>query len=92
MIGILISANVQNLCLNDCISSSSGFPVLWFSTDSEGTAPSTEAHFRMIPSIEFSDFPFAQLVEFPLDLQALVEVMLKLIIWSFQNQIPCHFA
>lgn len=51
-----------------------------------------KAHFRMTPSIEFSDFPSAQLVEFPLDLQASVEVMLKLIIWSFQNQIPCHFA
>lgn len=33
-----------------------------------------KAHFRMIPSIEFSDFSFVQLVEFPFDLQASVEV------------------
>lgn len=51
-----------------------------------------KAHFRMIPSVEFSDFPFAQFVEFSLDLQAPMKVMLKLVIWSFQNQISCHFA
>ena len=89
MIGILISANVQNLCLNAV------FPALRVSLFC-GSAPIQrgelhllKAHFRMTPS---SDFPFAQLVEFPLDLQASVEVMLKLIIWSFQNQIPYHFA
>lgn len=42
VIGILISANVQSLCPNNCIFSSSDFPAPWFSTNSEGTAPSTE--------------------------------------------------
>lgn len=49
-----------------------------------------KAHFRMIPFVEFSDFPFAQLVELSSDLQASVEFMLKLVICLFQ--IPCHFA
>lgn len=51
-----------------------------------------KAHLRMLPSLEFSDFPFAQLVEFPVDLQAPMEVMLKLVICLFPNQVPCHFA
>lgn len=41
----------------------------------------------MIPSVEFSDFPFAQLIEFSSDLQASMEVMLKLVI-CFETKFP----
>lgn len=93
MIGILISANVQNLCLNDCISSSSDFPVPCGSAPIQrGELHLPKARVEMIPSVEFSDFPLAQLVEFFSDLWAPMDVMLKLVIWLFQNQIPCYFA
>lgn len=42
-----------------------------------------KAHFRVISSVEFSDFTFAQLVEFFSTLQVPVEVMLKLVICLF---------
>lgn len=69
MIGILISANVQNLCPTDCISSSSDFPAPCGSAPIQrGELHLPKAHIRMIPSVEFSDFPFAQLIEFSSDL------------------------
>lgn len=68
VIGILISTNVQNLCLNDYISSSSDFPALCGSAPIQrGELHLPKAPIRMIASVEFSDFPFAQLVEFSSD-------------------------
>lgn len=90
MIGILISANVQNFCMTIFLVLDV-FLVLWFSTNSEGRAPSTEDPFQK-DSVEFSDFLFVQLIKCSSDLQAPVKVLLKLVIWSLQNQIPCHIA
>lgn len=69
MIGILITANVQNLFLNDCISSSSDFPAPCGSAPIQrGELHLPKARVIMIPSVESSDFPFVQLVEFSSDL------------------------